>query len=311
MPLDWIAIAPKVLPFLKKYADELSNKLMSKSADVTLEKTQRLILTDKNIAQANEAFVTRFTKELDSSIDLPTLNAKPYQDALQSFLCNPNVQHAILAPLDEQSKLDALLLDAIWRESRTILGEPLISLPADFNWAKVARTYQQAIERQMLSDPNLRDVIKALAVIRTAEWSEQSADSLKRGVGPVPAFDLARYAKAIRDGYGYLKLGSLDPDWTHYEKRVQLERVYVPQTVKQALPQRDLTRDYLKLPQKEGRLSALDVEKQHIQRRKAEYEQLVPRSLMEVVDDSRQRLLVLLGDPGLGKSTLLKHLTLR
>jgi hypothetical protein len=44
-----------------------------------------------------------------------------------------------------------------------------------------------------------------------------------------------------------LKLGPLDTDWAQYEDRVRLENIYVRQSVKQVLPARDLTRDYLRL----------------------------------------------------------------
>ena len=87
--------------------------------------------------------------------------------------------------------------------------------------------------------------------------------------------------------------------------------MYVPQSVKQALPPRDLTRDYLSLLQQEGRDRGIDRDQEFFARRREEYAQLNSRPLMEVVDDPARRLLVILGDPVSGKSTLLKHLTLR
>jgi hypothetical protein len=42
--------------------------------------------------RANEVFVTRFGKELDGAIDLPTLTAESYREALKGLLSNWTVQ---------------------------------------------------------------------------------------------------------------------------------------------------------------------------------------------------------------------------
>ena len=190
------------------------------------------------------------------------------------------------------------MLRGTWAELR------LIELPGDFDWAKVARTYRESIKRLMLADPDLRPVIEAMASLRTSAAVERLA-------GPARAFDFARYAAALKAAHGYLILGPLDPDWTQYEGRVRLESVYVPQSVKQALPPRDLTRDYLRSLKEERRAHGIERDEEELQRRKEEYAQLGTRPLMEIVDDPAHERLVLLGDPGLGKSTLLKHLALR
>ena len=233
MAIEWVAISAVVGAYLRKYAAERAEKLATRYADGVFAKTYRRLVPDAKLVQANEAFVTRFGKELDSAMDLPTLLAEGYQEALKLFLSNPSVQDALVAPLDGQSELNWEVLRGTWAELR------LIELPGDFDWAKVARTYRESIKRLMLADPDLRPVIEAVASLR-------SAAALERLAGPARAFDLARYAGALKTAHGYLKLGPLDPDWTQYEGRVRLESVYVPQSVKQALPPRDLTRDYLR-----------------------------------------------------------------
>ena len=242
--------------------------------------------------------MTRFSKELDSAMDLPTLLAEGYQEALKLFLSNPSVQDALLAPLDGESQLNWEVLRGTWAELR------LIVLPGDFDWAKVARTYRESLKLLMLADPELRPVIEAMASLRTAAAVERLA-------GPARSFDLSRYAGALKEAYAHLKLGPLDPDWTHYDGRVRLESVYVPQSVKQALPPRDLTRDYLRTLKEEGRADGIERDEEELEHWKEEYAQLRTRPLMETVDDPAHERVVLLGDPGLGKSTLLKHLALR
>jgi len=304
MAIEWAVISASVIPHIKKYLADRVEKLADGSADAVLAKMYRRIVPDEKLIKANEAFVTRFSRELDYCMDLPTLHAAPYHEALRHFLGNPSVQDALQSPLDAESELDWKLLRGIWNEVHTPDGQRLIELPAEFDWAKVAKTYRQSIQRQMLADPELRTLIQAIASLRTVE-------AMKRLEGPARAFDLTRYAEALKTAFGYLKLGSLDTDWAQYEGRVHLESVYVPQSVKRALPPRDLTRDYLRLLHEERREQGLDADEELLQRRREEYAQVSPRPLLEVVDDPAYQRLVILGDPGLGKSTLLRHLALR
>jgi predicted NACHT family NTPase len=304
MAIEWLAISAAVIPHIRKYAADRAAKLAGQYADGVLAKIYRRVVPDEKLVKANEAFVTRFSKELDSSMDLPTLHGAPYQEALQLLLGNPSVQDALQSPLDGESELDWELLRGIWNELRTPDGQRLIEVPAEFDWVKVAKTYRQSIQRQMLADSELRPVIQAIASLRTAA-------AVERVAGPARAFDLTRYAEALKTAFGYLKLGSLDTDWAQYEGRVRLESVYTPQSVKQALPPRDLTRDYLRLLHEERRERGLDADEELLQRRKEEYAQLSSRPLLDVVDDPAHERLVLLGDPGLGKSTLLRRLALR
>lgn len=311
MVIEWAAISGAVTPRIKKYAADRAEKLATKYADGLLAKAYRRIVPDEKLVKTNEAFVLRFSKELDSAMDLPSLNAQPYQDALKVFLSNAYVQDAIQAPLDGDSRLDAEVLRGIWSESRTKDGQHLIELPADFDWLRVATTYHQAIRHEMLTDPELRPVIEAVASLRAAEASERTAAATERLAGPIGAFDLTRYARALKTSNAYLKLSPIDTDWIHYGGRVALENVYVPQSLKQAIPLCDLTRDHLR--------SSIPVTALHfvneggLAYRFPAHEHTEPAKcpLMDVVDDLACQKLVILGDPGLGKSTLLKHLVLR
>jgi hypothetical protein len=301
MPIEWIAISAAVAPHVKKYAAGRADRL----ADGALARAYRRIMPDEKLMRANEAFVTRFSKELDSAADLATLNAEPYQMALQEFMANPTVQEAIQSPLDGQSEFDWKLLRGIWDEMR------LIQLPADFVWSKVAKTYRQAVMNQMLADPELRPVLSAIASMRSAEISERAAASLDRLAGPETPFDLDRYAQALTANCTHLNLGSLDSDWPQYERGVRLQSVYVPQSVKHALPPRDITRDYLRSLRERGTMRASDLYEDRLGRYRQEYARTESRNVMDVVDGPLNDRLVILGDPGLGKSTLLKLLALR
>jgi len=53
-----------------------------------------------------------------------------------------------------------------------------------------------------------------------------------------------------------------------------LESVYVPQSVKPALPPRDLTRDYLRMLKEENRTHGVETDEELLRHRNEEYTQL-------------------------------------
>ena len=307
--MDWLSVSVVVLPYIREYAKERAAKLARALGAAEIAKALDRILPEGKLVKANEAFVSRFSKELDSAIDLGTLTSGPYQSALKSFLSNPSVQETLQAPLDGFSELNWELLRGIWGELRTPDRQHLIQLPSDFDWARIAKTYNQTNQRQMLTDPALRPLIQAISGIQTAEAAARASAVLERLAGPARSFDLESYAAAVKVAYAHLRLGSLDSDWINYEGRIRLESVYVPQSAKQNLPVRDITRDYLR-GKKLRAPTELHKEQitDHLNR---EFDRLTVTPLMDVVDDPAQQRLVVLGDPGLGKSTLLKHLVLR
>ncbi len=312
MPLDPIAIAAAVLPSVTKFAADRVKKLAENEADGKLAALYNRLLPDEKLRKINETFANRFTKELESAMDLPTLQADSYARALTEFLKNPSVQDEIAKPLDGITAVDARLLSGIWAETR-LDGRSLILLPEDFDWEKVAKLHAKSARTQGLADDKLRPVIAALSALRREEYAKRGAEAAERTAGPVYSFDLGRYAADLESDFNYLALGSIDTEWVQYENRVRLENVYVPQSAKQALPPLDLTRDYLEKLKREKRAHGLveDLDEEEVEERRRAYAELTPRPILEVVDDPKNERLVILGDPGLGKSTLLKWLALR
>lgn len=348
MAIDW-ALSAALIAHLKKIFDSQADRAVSRQADGIVGRIYRRFVPDKHLVDANKIFVGRFAKELDSAIDLPELQMSSYQEALERFLCNPSVQDILAAPLDGTSPLDWEILKGIWESIGSAVEDRLIELPADFDWAKVAKRYAEAVKNQMLADPELRPIVSAVAAARTAEATERTAIALEKHASASRIFDLVRYAAAVKTHFSYLILGPLDADWTQYENRVRLEAVYVPQSVKRAIPASDLMRDYKRRqkpaaravggeqvdesgrqepeysgssytrsmdPADDQRRSRKDEQElreeiSKVERQAAEYSQVLSTPLMQIIDNARYARIVLLGDPGLGKSTLLKLLTLR
>jgi hypothetical protein len=215
----------------------LGKKLLEKGEDAALAPLYAQLLPNEKLQRANREFVNCFTKELDKTIILPTLNAPQYAEALGAFLCNPTVQDAIRRPLDGESEFDWALLGGIWTELKRPDGSNLMALPSAFGWSHIGSTYQNAVQKLIPSTPDMRKLLAALG----------------RLAPPSEPIDFKRYSTELIEAYGYLRLGSIGEDWTAYGSGISLRPVYVPQGVKQALPPRVLTRDYLRTLTEETR----------------------------------------------------------
>ena len=114
--------------------------------------------------------------------------------------------------------------------------------------------------------------------------------------------------------YGNLNFESLDTTGAYYSG-VKLWSVFVPQSVRECqeyYPQvLELPKEHLKRLRERGELAPDDSRGEEAEERRRSYLEQPVRPVLEVVDDDRLPRLVILGDPGAGKSSLLRFLALR
>jgi predicted NACHT family NTPase len=256
---------------------------------------------------------------------------KPFQDVvLKANLTSPaplpsqgrgELDSPLLAGEEEGERLAAQYYDAdklkqTWQELN------LLALPREFDWERIAKRYKKKVEAI------LRESKELLAVLSAEATVEVPSDS-----------DLIGYRKAIEQTYGYLKLDTLHT--SGYSYRLQLLNIFVAQDVrevKEALPQLlELPKEHLERLIKTGDLELppevlesfrktgqLDAEaiKEILERYKRSYARETARSVLELIEDGQTYLeliedeqtypyLVILGDPGSGKSSLVQYIALQ
>jgi hypothetical protein len=189
-----------------------------------------------------------------------------------------------------------------------ILREAFSSVAAAVDAGLLAKSWQQMPIR------NIRDEEKELRDLLAAQAAGEMAEALQNQTGIAPDLDLEKYRESLLESHQHLKLELLDPNGSSY--KVQLRSVFVPQTVRDCqeyIPQVfEIPKEQLTRLRKEGGLdeAMLDLAEDLIESRRRGYLDQSPRSVLEVVADSRHFHLVILGSPGAGKSTLLKALAL-
>ena len=226
--------------------------------------------------------------ELGLDEDTDTEELIPIQRAVDAFLDQEAVQKAIISLLKEpQYQLDATILAQAWQD---VQDAP--TLPEDFSWLRISKHFSKKAKE-------IRNSIPELKAIFAQELAAQADKAVADNLGPQPDFDLEIYAEALLEKFGRpgsLALASVDLDGPAYDA-VRLWQVFVPQSVREC---RDYRPQQLELPKGE----------EERQERLRPYFDQQPRSVLEVCADQQLERIVLLGDPGSGKSSLLRFLAL-
>jgi energy-coupling factor transporter ATP-binding protein EcfA2 len=266
------------------------------------------------MGEAIGAFIKAFVQELKAN-DVPQTSIDHhYTKALRGFVKDNEVKPILGKAFDTQcDQIDYGELERIWTDRHQ---QPGWQFPEeDFRWKRVATAYVEAVKEIVKANGELRELLKL-------DLAEQQTESLKQLQGIPVGFDLSQYRDAILDQYGSLRLESLgsakyETQTVNY-RTVSLWEVFIPQMARGCqdyVPQAyKLPKEYLKRAQASGDIEQL--EEWELEQRQESYGQQIPQSILEIVGSSEgsttaqppDSYVVILGDPGSGKSTVLRYL---
>ncbi|MEL7086584.1 MAG: NACHT domain-containing protein, partial [Cyanobacteria bacterium J06597_1] len=250
-------------------------------------------------------------KELLQLIEDELIRADIEGELLQSwvndvrrFVKQESVRDAIAALfLQPDYHLDPKIFITAWQQL-----DGALAMPEGFSWPYVAKRFAAKVVAIRQSSTELQETFTSLA-------QAQDTHALQELAGLPPEFDLETYREALVERYGTVDLASLDTTGAYYE--VRLWSVFVAQSVRECHeydPQLlEVPKDQLLRLVEAGELDAAQLEeseKLHDERRK-DYINQTPKPVLAVTDDAAIPRQVILGDPGSGKSSLLRYLALQ
>ena len=226
-------------------------------------------------------------------------------DDVQRFINQDEVRQAIASLfLQPDYHLDPKTFISAWQQL-----DNAHLVPDGFSWKYVSKRFAATVAEIRESSAELRETFASLS-------KSQDSTALKELAGLPPDFDLETYREALVERYGTLDFASLDMTGAYYND-VRLWSVFVPQSVRECHeydPQLlEVPKEHLQRLAKLGELDPdqlVESEKLHEERRQA-YVNQQPRPVLGAVGESAIPRLVILGDPGSGKSSLLRYLAVR
>lgn len=256
---------------------------------------RRLKKTDQEVAaqQAIAIFIEEFYSELEGTAPL-TAAIPGYHDQLKELVevAAPEIV-GWLQP--EAKEVDLGPVERIWS------GIALNPLPEGFSWSLVAQNFARGIRRYVRKDQEMRSRL-------SIALQEQIAESLERIAGPAAGFQLEGYRLFLIQKCRALQLAVMHTSTYRYDRQITLWSVFVPQSARESAPVRDMPRELIRRLREEGHL-AKERDEPHTAEMRERYQNSAKREVFEILE--RERLVVVLGDPGSGKTSLLKYLVLR
>lgn len=244
-------------------------------------------------------FVHEFLAELEDKT--PLSEAIPgYQDQLKILIerAAPDIA-ALIQP--ESKDVDLKPIEGLW----TGLG--LDPLPEGFDWRLVSANYARDVRTLIKRDPELRAQLATAQREQIIAAHIESNQTLARIAGPDPGFDLRGYRDFLRAKCGQLQLSVLEK--SAYDGRIELWSVFVPQWARESAPVPELPREVLRQLREEGQvvsdllIAAEDGDALAFLHER--YQSSPVRPVFEILDENP--LVVVLGDPGSGKTSLVKY----
>lgn len=131
----------------------------------------------------------------------------------------------------------------------------------------------------------------------------------------LPTLNLEGYRKAMLKHYGHLKLEQLEATTHDIARPLMLTGMFIPQNARECaefMPRVfELPKELQRGLRADGNLEGQEMDEEMLDRHRREYLDQTPRSVLEIAADAACTRLVVLGDPGSGKSSLLQYLLLQ
>ena len=240
--------------------------------------------------QAIVEFLTLIRSELEFA-ELDQSQQKTYEQPLKKFIHHKNVKAALGAVFAPSAKApDAKMLEKTWQQLE------LNPLPDDFDWRRIAKPYKNKVDQIVRDSLELKDLLIARNSVIDANNNEVSPD-----------FDLEEYAQNLEDFYGYLRLDSLYLN--SHEYQMLLWKMFIPQTMRESRPVLDIPKELFRQLQASGQIDR-DTCLEDVDRLKEAYFESPTRSVLDYIADRKCLQVVVTGDPGAGKSTLVQYIAL-
>jgi hypothetical protein len=302
-------LGPAAVGLLKKLAEDRAESLAGRLVDkaVGLWKKDDLTEALKRAYGACMESILGFLK----SQGYDEADLASYKPSFEVLLEDEGVGREIDRAIDGAADWpgpDAEVFRQAWERVKGL------RLPPEFQWSQALQAFKKQVERHKVIPPELKDKLPALQRDRLLQ-------EVRLQGGVRPAYDLRRYAARMREKYRSVDLSAMErPGQAGESGALALLQVFLPQDVREDPPKVEIPRDLLRwMEGKEARAGREGAEvedpeeerlRKDLERARESYARQPRQPVLDVLGRPDSRKLVLLGDPGAGKSALTRFLLL-
>ena len=282
-------------------------------------------LLKKPMAEAIGVFVKRFVRELEINEVQPTSIDHFYRGAIKRYVNDHRVR-PILGQAFEKGlrQIEWRALEQIWKEG--YMEEGWRFPEEEFNWQAVAKEYLFEVKGIIKSNAELRSLLAIEIAEDVAADTREIADAVKQLVGLSTGFDICSYRRCILEQYAYLPLESLGSGMYEREglsyRNIPLWNIFVVQDVRecQSFHPKDFEIPKELMQRRNGGAYSESEASSAVSIRLQEYRRQPKQSIRSIIGwhgltgwnpKPVHKHLVILGDPGSGKSSLLRYLAVK
>ncbi len=312
--LDWLVIwgvSQAAVFVFRPVLEELAKDVTKDAAKSYVGKCFKSVFSGLHrdpLTRATGLALKELLEQIESELldaDLDSDQLQDWIDGVRRFTKRGEVRATIASLfLDPDYKLDPATFADAWQKI-----EGAGNLPKEFSWQRVSKRFARKVAEIRQTPGALKDTFDSLA-------SNRMSEDIGELVGLPPDVNLDAYREALTERFRNLSFESLDTSGANYSG-VRLWSVFVPQSVRECheyQPQLlELPKEHLQRLLEKGELDAEELAEaeKHQEARRREYLSQPLRPVLEVADDPAIQRTVILGDPGSGKSSLLRFLALR
>jgi hypothetical protein len=332
--LEWIAassvyelgklVLSQVQELGKSALEDYVKDFFKDSIKAGVSKANASLLT-KPMAEALGVFVKRFVRELEINDVYQTSIDHFYRNAIKQYVNDPRVRPILGQAFEKDlQQIDWGSLERIWEDS--YMQQGWMFPEEGFNWQAVAKEYQYEVKGIIRTNVELRELLAIELAEDVAAGTQVIATAVQHLVGPYTGFDVQRYRTCILDQYAYLPLESLGSGMYEREglnyRTIPLWNIFVAQDVRECQTFQPMDFEIPKELQQhlvQGTYSESEVATA-VSMRFQEYGRQPKRSVCTIIGwdglvewnpNPVHKRLVILGDPGSGKSSLLRYLAVK
>jgi energy-coupling factor transporter ATP-binding protein EcfA2 len=305
------------------YAKDQVKSLFDKGKDIVLNRKDKKLLNESRDALTDtykKAFTDAFAQTLDSlgktlQLMVSADEMEQYRGSVEKFVKNKRVAEHLLwtiRNLNVETLPDPNLLEMEWKACG---GK---ELPMPMVWQMVAVNFRKGAKERAFLTPAMREVLSA-----------QNLDDVKDLLGQIRGIQVTvkheQYVSVMRKTFAPVQLANITPSYADDPGQLVVTDIFEPQHVRENPPPVEITKeqlDKISRDSKPGQNNDTELiaqiedheSKEAIQKlqfQQATYTEQSARPVLEVIAQTgrtNNRLMVITGEPGSGKSTLMRYL---